>query len=210
MEYWPAWLGGVALASVSLGHWLILRRQMAVSGRFTAIVNDLRLRQTVEPDARAPSNVDTDEMIAALRAMTEAEFGSESVVAGSAVPPSDDVAQSLLARPPTPRPALLHALFLGGLALGGALSVVTRPAGLSDGSLAGPDLGAVFGHSRWMTYGLLLASGVLVGFGTRMAGGCTSGHGLCGVSRLQKGSLLSTAAFFAAGVLTSFLLELWT
>lgn len=208
MEYWPAWLGGVALASVSLGHWLILRRQMAVSGRFTAIVNDLRLRQPAEPGARAPSNVDADEMIAALRAMTEAEFGSESV-AGHAVPPSDDAAQKLLVRSPALPPLLLHGLFLGGLALGGTLSVVTGPAGLSDGPLASADLGAMVGHGRWISYGLLLASGVLVGFGTRMAGGCTSGHGLCGVSRLQKGSLLSTAAFFAAGVLTSFLLEVW-
>jgi uncharacterized membrane protein YedE/YeeE len=50
------------------------------------------------------------------------------------------------------------------------------------------------------------SEGVLVGFGTRMASGCTSGHGLCGVSRLQPGSLLATAAFFGAGIVVSFLL----
>jgi hypothetical protein len=53
---------------------------------------------------------------------------------------------------------------------------------------------------------MLLAGGALVGFGTRMAGGCTSGHGMCGVSRFQKGSLLATAAFFGTGVVTSLLL----
>jgi uncharacterized membrane protein YedE/YeeE len=72
------------------------------------------------------------------------------------------------------------------------------------------DFGAIFGHSPWVAYAVLLGAGVLVGFGTRMAGGCTSGHGLCGVSRLQKGSLLSTVAFFGAGVVTSFLLEVWS
>ena len=53
---------------------------------------------------------------------------------------------------------------------------------------------------------VLVVGGFMVGFGTRMAAGCTSGHGLCGVSQFQPGSLLSTAAFFGAGVVTSFAL----
>jgi len=52
----------------------------------------------------------------------------------------------------------------------------------------------------------LLLGGLCVGFGTRMAGGCTSGHGLCGVSRFQPGSLVATVAFFATGVAVSFAL----
>jgi uncharacterized membrane protein YedE/YeeE len=57
---------------------------------------------------------------------------------------------------------------------------------------------------------VLVLGGVLVGFGTRMAGGCTSGHGLCGVSRGQRGSLLATCAFFGGGVVASFALgSLW-
>jgi len=54
---------------------------------------------------------------------------------------------------------------------------------------------------------VLLLGGVLVGFGTRMAAGCTSGHGLCGVSRLQTGSLVTTASFFGVGIATSFALR---
>jgi uncharacterized membrane protein YedE/YeeE len=53
----------------------------------------------------------------------------------------------------------------------------------------------------------LLAGGLLVGFGTRMAGGCTSGHGLTGVARLRPASLVATATFFAAGIATSYALE---
>jgi uncharacterized membrane protein YedE/YeeE len=44
--------------------------------------------------------------------------------------------------------------------------------------------------------------GLLVGFGTRMAGGCTSGHGVCGLSRLSRRSLAAVAAFMAAGFAT--------
>ncbi len=51
-------------------------------------------------------------------------------------------------------------------------------------------------------YGALVAAGLLVGLGTRYGGGCTSGHGVCGLSRLSPRSLAATAAFMAAGVVT--------
>lgn len=54
---------------------------------------------------------------------------------------------------------------------------------------------------------MLLLGGVLIGWGTRMSGGCTSGHGLCGVSRAQPGSFVATCAFFGTGIVVSFLLE---
>ena len=60
------------------------------------------------------------------------------------------------------------------------------------------------GVSAWLW---LLAGGFLVGFGTRMAGGCTSGHGLFGCARLQPASLLATASFFGAAVAVSFVLS---
>lgn len=52
---------------------------------------------------------------------------------------------------------------------------------------------------------LLVAAGLLVGFGTRLGSGCTSGHGVCGISRLSQRSLVATATFIAAGVATVFL-----
>jgi len=45
----------------------------------------------------------------------------------------------------------------------------------------------------------VLAAGLLVGIGTRYASGCTSGHGVCGLSRLSPRSLLATASFMFAG-----------
>lgn len=51
-------------------------------------------------------------------------------------------------------------------------------------------------------YGLLVCAGLLVGIGTRYGSGCTSGHGVCGLSRLSPRSLVATAAFMAAGFVT--------
>ena len=52
------------------------------------------------------------------------------------------------------------------------------------------------------SYPVLVAAGLLVGVGTRYGGGCTSGHGVCGVSRASPGSIAATVAFMAAGFAT--------
>lgn len=49
---------------------------------------------------------------------------------------------------------------------------------------------------------LLVVAGLLVGFGTRLGNGCTSGHGVCGVGRLSPRSIAATATFMAAGIAT--------
>jgi uncharacterized protein len=54
---------------------------------------------------------------------------------------------------------------------------------------------------------LLALAGLLVGFGTRIGSGCTSGHGVCGLARRSPRSLTATATFIACGVLTVYLLR---
>ena len=54
---------------------------------------------------------------------------------------------------------------------------------------------------------LVVAGGLLVGFGTRLGGGCTSGHGVCGLARLSSRSIVATAVFMATAILTSFVLR---
>ena len=49
---------------------------------------------------------------------------------------------------------------------------------------------------------ILIVGGLVVGFGTRLGSGCTSGHGVCGISRLSPRSLVATAVFMTAGVVT--------
>ena len=50
------------------------------------------------------------------------------------------------------------------------------------------------------SFAVIVAGGLLVGFGTRLGGGCTSGHGICGVARLSPRSLVATAVFMAAAI----------
>jgi uncharacterized membrane protein YedE/YeeE len=51
----------------------------------------------------------------------------------------------------------------------------------------------------------ILIGGLLVGFGTRMGSGCTSGHGLCGIARFSRRSIVATSVFFGVAMLTVFL-----
>jgi hypothetical protein len=55
--------------------------------------------------------------------------------------------------------------------------------------------------------GLLIVAGLLVGLGTRYGSGCTSGHGVCGLSRLSPRSMVATAAFMAAGFAVVFVVR---
>jgi|SRR5271166_5114121 len=53
----------------------------------------------------------------------------------------------------------------------------------------------------------LIVGGLMVGFGTRLGNGCTSGHGVCGIARLSPRSLVATATFMAAGFFTVFVVR---
>ena len=54
---------------------------------------------------------------------------------------------------------------------------------------------------------VIIVAGLLVGFGTRMGSGCTSGHGVCGLSRLSVRSLAATLTFIATGAITVFVMR---
>ncbi len=82
--------------------------------------------------------------------------------------------------------------FVAGLVLAGAAAFVLRP------ELIAPSPRPL---------GALALAGLLVGVGTRVGGGCTSGHGVCGIGRGSRRSLVATAVFVAAGVLTVTLLR---
>lgn len=88
---------------------------------------------------------------------------------------------------------LWRVLFLLGLVAGGWMAQ-----GLATPS---PWAGAQSGTA------LLIASGLLVGYGTRIGNGCTSGHGVCGLARLSPRSLASVLAFMAIGMASATLLR---
>lgn len=203
MTYWPAWLCGLALALVALTHWLAVRRMLAVSGRFSQLVDRVRDGAPLED---ADDDMSEAQLLAAVEAMALAEFGAEAIAAAAA----DETATGSEAPAPmvlaTPQPVWVHAAFLLALAVGGLLSALAAGGVVLDEGLASSGFEAAFGSGA-LSYGVLLLGGVLVGWGTRMAGGCTSGHGLCGVSRAQPGSLLATCAFFGTGIAVSLLLD---
>jgi len=96
---------------------------------------------------------------------------------------------------------------LGGLLRPAAGDIAWRVAFLV-GLLAAPALYALVTRYPSPTieagYPLLVLAGLLVGAGTRYGSGCTSGHGVCGLSRLSPRSLAATLAFMAAGFATVF------
>ena len=88
---------------------------------------------------------------------------------------------------------LWRVCFLAGLLAGGLLLRSLLP-GAFDFGIIRP-------------FSLLALTGLLVGFGTRLGSGCTSGHGVCGVGRLSPRSLVATATFIFTGALVVYLLN---
>ena len=78
------------------------------------------------------------------------------------------------------------------------LGLVAAP--LLYAALAGAVPPIAIASSPW----LLIAAGLLVGFGTRLGGGCTSGHGVAGIARLSPRSIVATCVFVAAAMATVF------
>lgn len=131
--------------------------------------------------------------------------------------------------------AIFNALF-GGLLIGVAVSILLlvngKIAGISG--ILGQALSINIKANSWriafllglvispLVYGLfyplppfklsgnsltIIAAGLLVGFGTRLGNGCTSGHGVCGVARLSVRSIIATITFIAFGMLTVFFIR---
>ncbi len=86
---------------------------------------------------------------------------------------------------PTPHDRGWRWGFLAGLIAGGVLLTLLAP--------------TVFTITPTRSVGALLAAGLLVGVGTALGNGCTSGHGVCGISRLSPRSIAATLTFMAAG-----------
>ena len=117
--------------------------------------------------------------------------------------------------------AALYVLFHGRiLGISGIISGLLRPKSgdrawrmaLILGLLTAPLLAALFFEIRpiveveavWLA---VVIAGLLVGFGTQYGSGCTSGHGICGLSRLSPRSLVATVSFMTAGFLIVFVLR---
>jgi uncharacterized membrane protein YedE/YeeE len=100
------------------------------------------------------------------------------------------IAAGLITRQPEQR--VWRGLFLAGLLVGAA---VASAVGMAPIVTIGAD------------WPVTVVGGLIVGFGTRLGGGCTSGHGVCGLARLSPRSLAATAIFMATGMVTVFVIR---
>ena len=87
----------------------------------------------------------------------------------------------------------LRLLFLVGMVVGGLIVARLLPAAMP---------GAVTTNIGW-----LMAAGFIVGFGTRLGGGCTSGHAVCGMSRLSARSVVATCVFMFIAMVSVFIIR---
>ena len=99
---------------------------------------------------------------------------------------------------------------LGGLLVPARRDILWRVAFLA-GLVGTPSLWLLFSELTPIQidagYPALIVAGLLVGIGTRYGSGCTSGHGVCGLSRLSPRSLVATLSFMATGFLTVFVIR---
>ncbi len=193
VDFLPWWIGGPVLGLVVTAHLAWTGRLLSVSGIFARA---MRWRSD-EREREAEVALGRGQLDEALLAATLEQFGPEA----AALLDNDvkDAPEGPCGASPTVRlPVSAGVGFLLCLVVGGALSA------WSTGQL-GFEWNLGSGHTRLVAsrpLQLILPAlgGLLVGFGGRMAGGCTSSHGLSGCARLQTGSFAATAAFFAGGV----------
>lgn len=234
--YWPFWAVAPALAAITVGYWIVLRRPLGVSGVLSRFS---RPREEAEFDRGvAVLQADQAALEAAMAAMTAEAFGPppgdpEAGAPGPAAAGGFDGNAALAVAPGTewpappsapeaaaPAPAALEPAAPQGRVcaptprLGVHLTfLLALAAGGLLTALVRGTFGAGYGPSFAALVGAgpgglaaLAVGGLLVGFGGSLCGGCTAGHGLTGCSRLMPGSLVATATFFAAAAGTSFLL----
>ena len=91
--------------------------------------------------------------------------------------------------------------FIGGLVIGGFLSAVLGGGWTPIWNLGLFDQVIGFGHAGKLAW--MFVGGLFIGFGTRLADGCTSGHGIFGLSNFELPSLVTTMTFFAAGIVAT-------
>lgn len=176
-NYWPWWVGGAGLASVALLFPLLTGDTLGVSGALSRVFH--------RPGKRSAATEDSP--------LNDACGGSSrrNEAAGSA---------------PDSRAEWIGDLaFLLAIAIGGAIAGKVGGVPWGQTTMA-PEFHRLFGRGA-VALAVLFGGGVLVGFGTRWSGGCTSGHGLSGCGRLQPASLIATAVFFGVAIAVSFLLE---
>ena len=188
-------MGGLGLAFVAIGYHLTLGKTFGFSGMWERVL--FKAETDTLSEATSLAN-DEDAFMAAMLAATAEAQGEDADIEVPDIAPAENSEID-------PHGWLGSLTFVVCVLIGGLI------AAFSTGNFElRTDLGDV--HTSFFGTGplnltILLLGGLCVGFGTRMAGGCTSGHGLNGCGRLQIPSIIATATFFGTGVAVSWLME---
>lgn len=207
MEYWSWWIGALALGFFAVIFSLLTGKPLGVSGSWLSIArrkDDAILRAS----AKVIEEGDQDQIKDDLMAMTMAEFGETALTDET---PQRREGEDNAATPKTKVKQdfthwTVHALFLATMFFGSYIASVT-----TNGFSLSTELSALHASifentgEAWLA---LLFGGMMVGFGTQMAGGCTSGHGLSGCAQLVPASILSTVVFFGSATALTFLMNM--
>ena len=203
-EYWPWWLGALGLAGVCFAYFLLVGRLLGVSGSWAKVVGWRENRMLDQINQEVAEN--QDEMNDAFMAETLAQFGEAAVeelqsdTTPTATRTNVEIDNLESSTPWTAHLTFLLCMFIGAFGMAYLTGSFEIRYELS------PVHSQIFGDT-WEVWVALLFGGMMVGFGTQMAGGCSSGHGLSGCARLLPASLLATLVFMVSAVFLSMLME---
>ncbi|MEU1710919.1 YeeE/YedE thiosulfate transporter family protein [Streptomyces sp. NPDC005706] len=211
--YWPWWAGAAGLALITINYALTTDRSFGVSSAWDRVLHWRRERRLERMDEEF---TDEHALAEALAAATAEHFGTSP--GAPAVPPGaygtsqpleadaePTVSEDIPVAGPGPAPLVTQAALLVSIFLGGLIAALTSGRFHLRFDM-GPGFRDLVTADPITMLVLLFVGGVLVGFGTRLAGGCSSGHGLNGCGRLRPVSIVATAVFFGTAVAVSFLL----
>ncbi len=202
-EYWSWWQGGLALGGLTILFRLVLHRPLGVSGSWLRVAST-RQEFAAEQQANGFTN-DTNAVSSALMEATLAQFGEEALHKLSGTQPENKTVQAI--NPVTTSATIgQHAVFLLFIFVGGLLMALYTGRFSIDLELSKMLTSLSRGLAASWVH--LLFGGMMVGFGTQMAAGCTSGHGLSGCAQGSRASMLATAIFFGGAVIMATFMSL--
>ncbi|MEU6366565.1 YeeE/YedE thiosulfate transporter family protein [Streptomyces sp. NPDC046931] len=207
--YWPWWAGAAGLALITINYALTTDRSFGVSSAWDRVLHWRRERRLERMDEEFTDERALADALAAATAehfgtgpTASAPYGTSQLLERDAEPTADE---STSVTGPGPAPLVTQAALLASIFFGGLIAAVASGRFRLRFDMGPGFRNIVTANPIAMTV-LLFLGGVLVGFGTRLAGGCSSGHGLNGCGRLRLVSLVATAVFFGTAVVVSFLL----
>lgn len=199
-EYWPWWIGGLALAGLTILFRMVTSKPLGVSGSWYQVAYWRQQQEKANAEKALSQNkgATADAMMAAALA----EFGEDAMdeaLSDSTKQASDQNTSSSAVS--TPAPWTAHLVFLICMFCGGLIWAFYT--GNFHVQMQLSDLHTQLSGTGWKMFFVLFVGGLFVGIGTQMAGGCSSGHGLSGCANLSRASLIATTFFFGTAVLVS-------